>query len=259
MTTGAATEIANAEQPAAPDGISGQIDRDRWYYRGIILPAARSLSWYHRARVSGAEPPKGPCIYVAHHGAGYLTMDLVVAVYQLAWRAWHERRGPAIPLWIAASQGNAVERAIPGLARVKQAAGLVDASEATCRAVLERGDQLLLTPGGQREMWPDARDYQLRWAGRFGFVRLALLTGAPIVPLAVVGGYEAYPGVRIGKLSFWSPIPLPARIDIALGDPFTPPAMPDRARAPEVVEPIQRQIWQAAQSLYDDLLARRGR
>ena len=47
-----------------------------------------------------------------------------------------------------------------------------------------------------REAQPARDFYRLRWEGRYGFVRLALMTGAPIVPLAVVGGAEAYPGLR---------------------------------------------------------------
>jgi 1-acyl-sn-glycerol-3-phosphate acyltransferase len=231
------------------------IDTSRGYR--LLTVAAEALTRYHRTRVDGAAPD-GPCIYVALHGAGYLVLDLVVAGYALCWRDHLLRRGPRIPLRIVAAQSR-IEQAIPGLPRAKRAAGLIDTSEASCLAALEAGEQLLVTPGGSREAQPSRDFYRLRWAGRYGFVRLALKTGAPIVPLAVVGGPEAFPGFRLGKLSFWSPVPLPARFDVALGEPIRVDPAPASARDPAVVEPIQRLAWARTQALIDRLRATRSR
>jgi hypothetical protein len=153
------------------------IDEGRWYYRGAYLPWARALARYHRARLEGGPPPDGPCIYVALHGAGYLVLDLMIAGYLLAWRTWHEGRGPRTPLRIVAAESR-IEKVLPGLPTAKRHLGLVDPSEESCRAVLARGEQLLVTPGGLREARPSRDFYRLRWAGRYGFVRLALATGA---------------------------------------------------------------------------------
>ena len=231
------------------------IDTSRGY--GAISAAAEALTRYHRTRVRGAAPA-GPCIYVALHGAGYIVLDLVIAGYCLCWRDHLRHGGPRIPLRIVAAQSR-IERAIPGLPRAKLAAGLIDPSEESCLAALEGGEQLLVTPGGSREAQPSRDFYRLRWSGRYGFVRLALKTGAPIVPLAVVGGAEAYPGFKLGKLSFWSPLPLPARFDVALGEPIPVAKAPDRARDLSVLEPIQRLAWQRTQALIDQLRAERRR
>ena len=59
----------------APAQIPPPIDPHRWYYRRAYLPWARALSAYHRMRLEGPPPPRGPCIYVALHGAGYLVVD----------------------------------------------------------------------------------------------------------------------------------------------------------------------------------------
>lgn len=231
------------------------IDTSRGY-RAIGL-AAEALLRYHRTRVRG-NPPPGPCIYVALHGAGYLVLDLVIAGYALCWRAHLRHGGPRIPLRIAAAESR-IEKAIPGLPRAKVAAGLIDASEESCLAALEAGEQLLVTPGGAREAQPSRDFYRLRWEGRLGFVRLALKTGAPIVPLAVVGGPEACPGFRLGRLSFWSPLPLPARFDVALGEPIPVDRAPERARDPSVVGAIHRLAWDRTQALIDRLRAERRR
>ncbi len=240
-------------RPAAPPE---PIDETRWFYRGAYLPIARLLARYHRMTVEGGPPPSGPCIYVTLHGAGYLVLDLVLAGYQLTWKQFHEGGAPRTPLRIVATESR-IEKALPGLPTVKRHFGIIDTSEASCLAVLERGEQLLVTPGGMREAQPARDFYRLRWDGRYGFVRLALKTGAPIVPLAVVGGAEAFPGLRWGKLSFWSPVPLPARLDLALGEPIAVARAPEKATDLEVVRPIQELARARTQALYDRLVARR--
>jgi 1-acyl-sn-glycerol-3-phosphate acyltransferase len=229
------------------------LDTSRGY--GLITALAEGFYRYHRTRFQGT-PPVGPCIYVALHGAGYLVLDLVIAGYVLCWREHLLHRGPRIPLRIVAAESK-IEKAIPGLPRAKLAAGLIEPTEENCLAALEGGEQLLVTPGGSREAQPSRDFYRLRWEGRYGFVRLALKTGAPIVPLAIVGGAEAYPGFRLKKLSFWSPLPLPYRFDIALGEPIPVERQPERARDAAVVEPIHRLAWQRTQALIDRLRSER--
>jgi 1-acyl-sn-glycerol-3-phosphate acyltransferase len=236
------------------------LDIGRWYYRYGYVAIARFLSAYHRTRMrrhDTSAPLTGPCIYVAHHGAGYFTLDLVVACYQLGWRTWHEQRGPAAPTRIVASRDHTMERVVPGLRTAKRHVGIIDPSERACLAVLERGEQLLITPGGRREARPEARDYRLRWRDRFGFSRLALLTGAPIVPLAVVGGFEAYPGWSRGKSSFWCPVPLPVRFDVAVATPIGVSRSQADADDIDAVRRLHERAWRATQSLYDEIIIER--
>ncbi len=230
------------------------LDPDRPALRRLILPFAWAMSRYHRMTFEGGPPPRGPCIYVALHGAGYLVVDLVLAGYFLGWKGWFERGEERTPLRIVAAQSK-IERFLPGLPAAKKLAGIIGMEEESCLAVLERGEQLLITPGGSREAQPSRDFYRLRWEGRFGFVRLALKTGAPIVPMAVVGGTHAFPGFRLKKLSFWSPIPLPARLRMALGEPIAVERRPESARDLEVVKPIQELAWTRTQALYDRLRA----
>lgn len=217
---------------------------------------AEALTRWHRTRVTGA-PPEGPCIYVALHGAGYLVLDLAVAAYCLCWREHLRHGGRRIPLRVVASRSR-IERFLPGLPRAKRAAGLIDPSEESCLAALEGGEQLLVTPGGAREARPARDFYRLRWEGRHGFVRLALATGAPIVPLAVVGGAEAWPGFRAGRLDLWSPLPLPARLEVVVGEPIPVAKAPAKTRDPAVVLPIQQLAWTRTQALIDAARSRRG-
>lgn len=236
-------------RPQAPPPV---MDDSRPFYRRLILPWAWAMSRYHRMALEGGPPPAGACIYVTLHGAGYLVADLVLAGYLLQWKGWFERGEPHTPLRIVATESR-IERFLPGLPRVKELVGIIGVDEAACVSVLERGEQLLVTPGGMREAQPSREFYRLRWEGRYGFVRLALRTGAPIVPLAVVGGAEAFPGFRLKKLSFWSPLPLPARLRVALGEPIPVERRPEAVRDPAVVKPIQEAAWGRTQALYDRL------
>lgn len=237
------------------------IDPDAPVYRRRILPFVRGLIRYHRMTFEGGPAPRGPVIYTALHGAGYLVLDLVMSCYFLGWKEFHEtgRREDWRPLRIVGAESK-IEKFIPGLPGVKVHAGIIGTKEEDCVAVLERGESLLVTPGGMREAQPapSVPDfYRLRWEGRYGFVRLALRTGAPIVPMAVVGGAEAYPGLRWKKLSFWSPVPLPARMTLALGEPIPVARAPERARDLAVVQPLHALAWERTQALYDRLLAER--
>jgi hypothetical protein len=223
-----------------------------------ILGWARRLVRYHRMALVEGQVPRGPCIYVMLHGAGYLVLDLVLAGYFLGWKEFHEtgRLEDWRPLRIVTAVSQ-IERFVPRLPRGKELAGAVGTDEEDCVAVLERGESLIVTPGGMREAQPSRDFYRLRWEGRQGFVRMALRTGVPIVPAAVVGGAEAYPGLRWGKLSLWSPLPLPVKLELALGAPIPVARDPERARDPEVVGPLHALARERTQALYDRLVERR--
>jgi 1-acyl-sn-glycerol-3-phosphate acyltransferase len=239
---------ASGEKEKAPPPLD---ERHPVLLRGI-LPWARAMVRYHRMELLNGPAPRGPCIYVALHGAGYLVQDLVLACYLLQWQGWFERGEPHTPLRIVSADSR-IERFLPGLPRMKQLAGTIGLSEQACLAVLERGEQLVVTPGGMREAQPSRDFYRLRWEGRYGFARLAVRTGVPIVPLAVMGGAAAFPGFRVGKLSFWSPVPLPVRLRAAIGEPIPVERRPDAARDLSVLRPIQELAWRRTQALYDSL------
>ncbi len=195
-----------ARRAGAPGGPPPPLDERHPFCSGASSSPGRwAMSRYHRMASRGRAAAGGPCIYVTLHGAGYLVADLVLACYLLQWKGWYERGEPHTPLRIVAVR--LADRAVPARPAAGEGAGRDHRhlDEQACLAVLERGEQLLVTPGGMREAQPSRDFYRLRWEGRYGFVRLAVRTGVPIVPLAVVGGAEAFPGFRLRKLSFWSP------------------------------------------------------
>lgn len=72
--------------------------------------------------------------------------------------------------------------------------------------VLERGELFGIYPEGTRS--PDGRLYR----GKTGVARLSLVSGAPIIPVAMVGTNKAQP---IGKT-----MPTPRRIGVVVGKPL---------------------------------------
>jgi 1-acyl-sn-glycerol-3-phosphate acyltransferase len=124
---------------------------------------------------------------------------------------------------------------------------------------------------------PFAQRYRLQRFGRGGFVEIALRTGAPLVPVAVVGSEEIYP--KLGEspvlarltgapyfpltpifpwLGPLGVIPLPSRWRIEFCPPldvsgYGPEAADDRALVFELSEQVRETIQQ---KLYENLVKR---
>src|SRR5699024_9121733 len=110
---------------------------------------------------------------------------------------------------------------IPVLGRILRAARQIPVHRGTSRSrdalasareALERGELIMLFPEGtytrDRELWP--------MQARLGAARLALETGAPLLPIAAWGGRALWP---VG-----SPFPRPRpgrRVRLLVGEPFT--------------------------------------
>ena len=80
---------------------------------------------------------------------------------------------------------------VPGLRALVERYGTVPASPENMARALERDAALLVYPGGDHETFrPSWESDQVDFAGRTGFVKLALEHGVPIVPVVSIGGQE---------------------------------------------------------------------
>lgn len=71
--------------------------------------------------------------------------------------------------------------------------GTFDGTRENCAAVLALGGNIMIFPGGAREVTRRSGEQNtLLWGDRTGFARVATAAGAPIVPIAFIGGDDWY-------------------------------------------------------------------
>lgn len=113
--------------------------------------------------------------------------------------------------------------------------GQITGTPENCRRLLEQEEAILVFPEGARGIAkPFSRRYQLGAFGQ-GFLRLALETKTPIVPVAVIGAEEQAPAINLRPLARllgtpslpvlpfppFVPWPLPVKYRIYFGAPIT--------------------------------------
>ena len=210
---------AKAHRYARERGVSPAL------YAVVRLLATVLMRLWFRLRVSGGEylPATGAAIVAANHKSfldaffiGLTTRRRVrfMAKTELFW-------GPLG--WLFVRLG-----AFP----VRRGEADADAL-ATALAILEQDGLLVVFPEGTRVDEPDALGSPHHGAGR-----IALESGAPIIPTAIRGTSHLWFG----------PIPKPRRIDVA----FLPPVDVDE------LDLIDRQVWPAVQEAYGRLQATPG-
>jgi len=159
--------------------------RDPDYIRRT-LPAWRAVSSaYFRAEVEGLEnvPVDEPVLLVGNHSGGFIIVDTFVFAQYFYDHFGPERRFHQL--------AHDVVFRVPGGRAIGRRWGMVPASRENMRAALERGAALLVYPGGEIETFrPSWESSDVDFAGRTGYVELALETGVPIVPVVAIGGQE---------------------------------------------------------------------
>ena len=241
-----------------------------------IVPLMTLWSRYFDGEVRGLEriPRTGPVLLVGNHSGGPLTPDTSVF-----FAAWYRERGlesPLIGLAFDAAFG------IPWFRELMRRIGEVPASRRNAARALEAGLPVLVYPGGDHECfrpWTDRG--RIDFAGRKGFVELALRLGVPVVPVVSHGGHHSlyiltrgdwlgplFGASRIRTTTFplalqlpWglSPIllpgvPLPAKITIEVGPPMPWSEIgPEAADDPAIVERCYHEITGAMQATLDRL------
>lgn len=177
---GALNPLGNGDEPA--DWL------DAWDpdYIRKTLPTLRLFSnVYHRAEVRDLRniPAEGPVLLVGNHSGGTLISDTFVFA-----QAFYYHFGPLRRFHQLAH--DLVFR-VPGVRATLSRYGTVPASPENMRRVLERDAALLVYPGGDHETYrPSWESAEIDFAGRTGFVKLAIEHDTPIVPVVAIGGQE---------------------------------------------------------------------
>ena len=199
--------------------------------RALVPLALPLYSFYWRVDTYGLEniPAEGPAMLAANHSG---TIPIDGAMLKMAVLKEHGRNP-----WLLAGD---IAFEIPGLKQLIRLAGNARADRKESIDLMRAGEMLGVFPEGYKGIGKGfAKRYQLQRFGRGGFVEVCLETGAPIVPVAIIGAEEAYPMIaNIGPLArrlkipyfpvtpTWpllgplGAVPLPSKWIIAFGEPI---------------------------------------
>lgn len=244
------------------DRMSGfdQATAQRWlgYVRAVLWP-------YFRPRVIGAENlPRGRALIIGCH-SGVVPYDAactLVAIHEVTGRF---SRAIGDNLF---GRSRSVERFL------QQQGAVVGRPDVVAR-LLRAGNMVLVFPGGAKDMERPYLTQRYRVLphrgfapGHGGYIKLALRTQTPIVPLAVVGAEEAH--LMLGSvrglaqvlgLPFFPfvvfPMPLPVRLYIRFGTPITLRGIAADAKDQGRVDHLNEIVRRRLQRLIDDTVARR--
>src|SRR5581483_4450340 len=153
--------------------------------------------------VRGVEnvPVTGAAVVVGNHSL-YWTAEVWAAR-----RAVSERRGEGAPVCGLAYD---LLFAIPWLGSELRRLGVVPARPDAAEAALARGELVMVYPGGDLDACRSWRERdRVELGGRCGFVRLALRSGAPVVPVVAHGSTHGMVVVSRGeRLAGWLHLPM---------------------------------------------------
>jgi 1-acyl-sn-glycerol-3-phosphate acyltransferase len=256
--------------------LRGDYSQDEWGYDEEFVELVRPFfdfmydRWW-RVEAVGVDklPAHGPAMIVANH-AGVLPWDATmmnVAIFK-------QHALPRQPRFMVLDWAFR----LPWVSSFMRRVGGVVASPYNAMRLLDQGHLVMVFPEGAKGAGkPFSERYRLQRFGRGGFVEIALRTGAPIVPVAVVGSEEIYPKLADSRLlarllgAPYFPItptfpalgglgavPLPSKWRIEFCSPIDlsghgPEAAEDRSAVLELSEQVRQTIQQA---LLDNLVKR---
>lgn len=211
------------------------MDSERLIYpltKYVLVGPAMRLAFLPRVSGLAHVPRMGPVILAANHLAflDSFVLPLVVPrrVHFLGKQEYFTGTGAkqrAVATFLRSLGAIAVDRS-----GGRAALAALDASA----AVLERGGVFAIHPEGTRS--PDGRLYR----GRTGVARLAMRTGAPVVPVAIQGTDKVQPrGQAVPKLGRIG-LRIGAPMDFAGRDDGVPRGRAARQVTDEIMEAIRR-------------------
>jgi 1-acyl-sn-glycerol-3-phosphate acyltransferase len=227
---------------------------------------------YFRVETSGIEhvPSRGRALLVANH-SGMLPYDGTMMMHAV--HREHPARRDVRPLF------EDFVFHFPYLGTFINRLGGVRASQSNAERLLNRDEVIAVFPEGLKGVSKLYRQrYQLQRFGRGGFIKLALRTRAPVVPVAILGAEEAHP--MLAKITWPSGavdlpylpvtptfpllgplglLPLPSKWYIRFGEPidlpgeYGPEAAADRILVNKLADTVRSRI----QTMVDGLRTQR--
>ena len=224
---------------------------DPEFLKYVAPPIYWIFKKYFRTEVFGIEnvPDSGRVMLIANHSGQVAIDGMLIGAACLVEKDPPRLIRSMVEYWVPT---------IPFVSWVLARAGQVTGTRENARILLDRGGCLLIFPEGVRGISKTYdRAYELAEFG-LGFMRLALETNTPIVPIGVVGGEEQIPSVynlepvakMLGAPAFplapTGALPLPVKYRLYFGEPLSFEGKPDdedkviRAKVNQVQSEIEK-------------------
>lgn len=221
----------------------------------VLLTA---LSKYFRLELEGVEhlPKRGRCIVAPNH-SGFAGLDAVLLGHEILKNTGRIPRLMAHRLWFATDLTS----------KPLEKMGIVEATTNNGIRLLKKNHMIVLFPEGESGNFkPSSQRYVLQEFRR-GFVRMALLAQAPIVPTVIIGAEEAnltLSQIKAAKYLIGSVlplplnlVPLPTRWKIQFLEPMLLPFKPEAANDADLVHDIAADLQERLQLAVNKQLAKR--
>jgi 1-acyl-sn-glycerol-3-phosphate acyltransferase len=227
-----------------------KLSRDVLLYRVFPRWIMELVRKYFRLDIEGLEnvPKKGAGIVLPNH-SGYMGIDAALLAHILSQNAKRIPRVLTHHFWFLTKT-----TALPA-----QKMGFTEATLKNGLEELKKHHLVVLFPEGESGNFkPTEKMYQLQEFRR-GFVRMALATGAPIIPTIIIGAEESQ--ITLSTLKFTkflkglviplplNVIPLPTKWKIVFLEPIVLPyskkSMRDESLVREISEEIQEKMQKA--------------
>ncbi|HAQ60023.1 MAG TPA: 1-acyl-sn-glycerol-3-phosphate acyltransferase [Microbacterium sp.] len=212
-----------------------------WPLAAIVVPVTKYLA---RTRIRGAEkiPTTGAFVLAPNHYSEFDPLIVAVAV-------WDIGRAPRFLVKESLLRVPVVGWALRAVGMIPVSRGSISPSSRSTLSEAER----LATSGSGVIVYPEGtltRDPGL-WPmrGKTGAVRLALESGAPLIPVAHWGVQEIMPRYG-GRLRFWPPR---KPVEVMIGDPIDLSDFAGRERQSAALVEATERLMNAIAALLEDL------
>ena len=156
---------------------------------------------YFNPEVRGLDrlPVSGPFLIVGNHNGGATPPDMPILLTE-----WCKTRGVDEPVY---GLFHSAFFNIPGVGSTMRKAGGIEASPDAAEHALRAGGSVAVFPGGDHEVFrPWSQRNHVDFAGRTGWIKLALRTGVPVVPAISCGAHNSVVVLSRGdRLVRWMP------------------------------------------------------
>lgn len=198
----------------------------------VLLPIALAYRYWLRVETTGIERvPEGRVLLIANHGGNTFAWDGAMLSMSMLLDAEPPR--------VVRGMAEYYLPTLPFFGTLMHRVGSVVGTPSNCAQLLDRGEAIMVFPEGERGfVKPYTERYQLQRFG-LGFMRLALETDTPIVPVGIVGSEEQSPGLLRSRwlgslvgapvapitltfpwLGLASFLPLPVKFRLHFGEPL---------------------------------------